>query len=135
MLPTEVIEIWNKTRNKKKFQIDLEVKGFKYIGCGKRSTVLSREDIDYVIKISDCGCVTRRFREPTLEQFRLPYIYTNGNRCIGIQKKAEVTPEGKYRAYEKILSEIPIEIDLYDFDVHQDNVGWLNGKPVIFDHT
>lgn len=134
MSPTQVIEIWQQTRNKKKFQDSLAQLGFKYHGCGKMSTVWTRDDVDYVVKIGT-GCVTHKFKEPTLEQFRLPYIYTNGNRCIGIQLKANTTKEDKYQAYKKISEEASMDIELYDYDIHQDNVGLLNGKPVIFDYV
>ncbi len=132
MTHDEVITIWNETRNKNKFKTLLKNFGFKTIGYGERSLVFSKKEIDFVVKVSD-GVVTRKFKEEDLEQFRLPYIYVNGNRNIAIQKKVtRRTKSSRYRAWAKIRDSVEANLEVYD--IHQDNVGWLDRKPVIFDY-
>src|SRR4051812_40441842 len=132
MTPEEIISIWNVSRNKQRFKTYLRSQGFQIIGCGERSVVLSKKSLDFVVKVSD-GVVVRKFREKELEKFRLPYIYVNGNRNIAIQKKVtRRTKASRYRAWAKIRDSVTTLLS--DYDIHQDNVGWLNRKPVIFDY-
>jgi hypothetical protein len=133
MSPDNVIALWHQTRNHEKFKKLLKQQGFKYLGCGRNSTVFARDDVNFVVKIGR-GCVTRKFKEPELEQFRLPYLYVNGNRNIGIQLRVRRDKKSKYRAFKRIQDATPPELQLYEYDIHQDNVGWLNRKPVIFDY-
>src|SRR6478736_8180071 len=132
MLPYQTIQLWNQTKNKRKFESLLIEKGFSVIGSGDRSLVFSRRDIDYVVKIST-GLVSRPFQNSILEKFRLPYIFLNGNHQIGLQLKASRrTKSSRYRAWKKIRDAANVDLDV--FDIHQDNVGWINRKPVIFDY-
>jgi hypothetical protein len=132
MSPDRVIQIWNATRNKKLFKRLLVEEGLKPVGCGERSLVFGNKSLDFIVKVSD-GVVTRKFREPDLERFRLPYLYTNGNRQIAIQRKANRrTKASRYRAWSIIRDAVKTPLDTYD--IHQDNVGWVDGKPVIFDY-
>ncbi len=129
----KIIRLWNETRNKKLFKKLLLAAGFSILGFGLRSIVFSKRKLDFVVKVSD-GVVTRKFKQPDLERYRLKYIYTNGNRNIAIQKKASCrTKASRYRAWAKIRDSV--NANLEEFDIHQDNVGWLNGTPVIFDYT
>lgn len=133
MSPDRVIQIWNETRKHETFKERLQQEGFKYLGCGRSSTVFSRGDVNFVVKVGK-GVNTRKFKEPELEQFRLPYLYVNGNRNMGIQLKVNRNKKSKYRAFKRISDAVPPEIFLDTYDIHQDNVGWLNRKPVIFDY-
>ena len=133
MLPYQVIQLWQDTKHKETFKQKLSECGFKLIGCGERSVVFSKKGLDYVVKVSN-GLVTRPFKELDLEKFRLPYIYVNGNRQIGIQLKAtRRTTKSRYKAWVKIRDSV--DIPLATYDIHQDNVGWIDRKPVIFDYV
>lgn len=132
MSPSRVIQLWNETRNKSKFKESLLAAGLRKIGFGERSLIFSNKELDFVVKVSD-GVTTRKFKEPELEQFRLPYLFVNGNRHIAIQRKANCRTKAlRYRAWAMIRD--AANVDLMDYDIHRDNVGWVDGKPVIFDY-
>ena len=133
MSPERVIQIWFATRKHETFKKYLKEEGFKYLGCGRTSEVFTRRDVNFVVKVGK-GCVTRKFKEPELEKFRLPYLFVNGNRSVGIQHKVRRNKESKYRAFRIINNAVPPDVFLDNYDIHQDNVGWLNRKPVIFDY-
>ncbi len=133
MTPEQVIDVWYETKNKERFKAFLKECGFTCIGYGDRSIVLSKKCIDFVVKVSSNGIVTRKFKRPDLEKFRLPYLYVNGNRNIAIQQKVtRRTKASRYRAWSHIRDNV--DANLGDFDIHQGNVGWFKGKPVFFDY-
>jgi len=129
MTPQSIVKIWNKAKNKKDFEQKLTDRGFSYFGCGDNSVVYSKKDINFVIKVGKGVCTRKLPKE--LERFRLPYIYTNGNRQIAIQLKVDTSKTYEAR---KIIDSSCSRTNLLDYDIHQDNVGWLDGKPVIFDY-
>ena len=133
MSPTQVIQIWNESKNKQDFKTKLKQEGFVAIGSGRRSIVFSKPKLDYVVKVASTGGVpTRSFREPEIEQFRLGYLFLNGNRQVAIQRRVNCGKKAKYRAWARIQEST--DKDLYIYDVNQENVGILDNKPVIFDY-
>lgn len=103
------------------------------MGWGESSLVYSRKDVDFVVKVSSYLTDTP-LKNKILEKFRLPYLFVNRTKSVGIQLKASArTQSSRYKAWKKIRdAAVGINLDFYD--IHQDNVGWINRKPVIFDH-
>lgn len=133
MSPTQVIQIWNESKNKQDFKTKLKQEGFIAIGAGRRSIVYSKPKLDFVVKVASTGGVpTRKFKEPEIEQYRLGYIFLNGNRQIAIQQRVNCGEKAKYRAWKRIQE--GSGEDLYIYDINQENVGFLKNKPVIFDY-
>lgn len=133
MLYNQVVSIWNNSNDKKDFRKRLLKEGFIRIGAGRRAVVFSKPQLEYVVKIASVGGVpSRKFKEPELEKFRLGYLFLNGNRQVAIQRKAKRTTKSKYRAWARIRDSV--DRDISDYDIHHDNVGWIDGKPVIFDY-
>ncbi len=133
MSHTEIIHLWNESKNKQDFKTKLKEQGFVTIGSGRRSVVFSKPKLDFVVKVASAGGVaTRAFREPEIEKYRLPYLYVNGNRHIAIQPKVNCSKKNKYRAWDRIQGETSVE--LYIYDINQENVGMRKNKPVIFDY-
>jgi hypothetical protein len=127
-----IIKIWYESRRRDKFTSNLKKQGFCIVGYGDRSLVLSKPEIDFVVKVSD-RLPTRRFREPELEKFRLPYIFLSENKRMGIQAKVNVGRRAKYLAFRKINE--ATQADLAMYDIHLDNIGFLKRRPVIFDYV
>lgn len=133
MSPIKVINLWNESSNKNEFKAKLLKHGFKIIGFGAQALVFSKKSLDFVIKVTQNGGLpNRKFRETDLEQYRLGYLFLSDTRHVGIQKKVNRNKKSKYRAWAKIRD--AVEVHLEKYDIHQDNVGFLNRRPVIFDY-
>lgn len=133
--PSQIIKQWKRIRSRRRFESLLSREGWKRVGFGLDAVVYGIKEADFVVKLSD-GVPTRRFKEPSLERFRLGHVYVSPRRKFSIQRKvATRTSSSRYRAWKVINEAVEPEIDLLDYDIHQDNVGWLDGKPVIFDYS
>lgn len=131
MLPADVIKIWNKTKNEETFKEHLRDQGFKFLGSGLDSVVFTKPRIEFVVKVSEGVLPTHKIPHPKLEEYRLGYIFTNRQRSVGIQMR--VNRSNRYRAWARIRDSVDVNID--EFDIHQQNVGWYLGKPVIIDYV
>ena len=109
--------------------------GFTYLGEGTYSFVMSKPNSGYVIKFSEYSYSKKKMNN-ILDKFVLPYIrvYRMSGVHIAIQKKIDMT--NLDIALEKIIERSGMskfQLDV-DFDVRESNIGWLRGKPVIFDY-
>ena len=107
----------------------LEKLKYKCIGDGAYKLVFSKKSVDFVAKIYHNGSIDDKLMQK--EDFS-PYIvesaYSDG--VIKIQAKANRANKNKaYKFFENIFGKEYCEI----FDIHSENVGWINNKPVIFD--
>lgn len=130
MPPQIIIDLWNESKNKKDFEEKLIERGFKCIGAGKYSAVYGCSRVNFVVKVG-LGVSTSKLPK-SLDKFRLPYIFTNGNRQIAIQQKVRI--ERQYEAQKLIRAACGDNIDIEDYDIHKENVGWFRGRPVIIDY-
>ena len=77
-----------------------------------------------------CSDINNIKDEYKLNKYTVKTYYTDG--CIAIQPKVKRNNKNKaYNFLEERLGKDYCEI----FDVHPDNVGWLDNKPVIFDYV
>jgi len=107
----------------------LEKIKYKCIGDGTYKLVFSKKSVDFVVKIYHNGAIDDKLIQR--EDFS-PYIvestYSDG--AIKIQAKASRASRNKaYKFFENTFGKEYCEI----FDIHSENVGWINNKPVIFD--
>lgn len=105
--------------------------GMDYVGDGYYKTVYSKDSIDFVVKIhweglcDDTGWSRLRFAKDYLKPlFR--------NRWVSIQPKVATNVSSQERAYDFFVEKYGDRY-LDQYDVHEENVGCRNGKPVIFD--
>ena len=127
--PKSVISLWNKSRNKKDFENKLRSKGFACIGAGRYSAVYGSNRANFVVKVG-LGVTTRKLPKE-IDKFRLPYIFTNGNRQVALQVR--VSTNRQYEALKEI-KQATDRVNIADYDIHKANVGWYQGKPVIIDY-
>jgi hypothetical protein len=115
---------------KKMFIRNLKDGGCKCIGEGAYKLVLSKEDFDFVVKIYHTGAIDDKCdnRLKLMRYYLKPYYKSP---LISIQPKVKLSK--KHNAF-KLLETILGEDYCRKFDVHADNVGWLNNAPVIFDY-
>ncbi len=105
--------------------------GMEHLGSGYYKTAYSKDSCDFVVKVhwqglrDDSGWSKARFAKYYLK----PWFR---NQWISIQPKATFTPELGQEAYEFFVEKYGAGY-LYNWDVHEANVGYRNGKPVIFD--
>jgi len=117
------------SRAKEYFVEKLEKHTYKCIGAGTYKLVFSKKSVDFVVKIYHNGSIDDKLMQ---EEDFSPYIvesaYSDG--VIKIQAKASRAKRNKaYKFFENIFGKEYCEI----FDIHSENVGWINNKPVIFD--
>ena len=143
-----VIELWreckenalmwdaNNVRNsldikfaKKNFIKKLKKLNFKIIGDGTFKLVLSKKSIDFVVKIYHNGSVDDKLdKRYKFSKYFIDPIYFDG--AISIQKKANrKNKKTAKNFFEKKFGKTYCEI----YDIHSENVGWINNNPVIFD--
>ena len=116
---------------KETFIKKLEENNFQCIGEGAYKLVFSKKSIDFVIKIYHTGSIDdREDKRFKLTKYCVkPYYKCN---CICIQPKAKRNAKNKaYKFLEERLGKDYCEL----FDIHQENVGWIDEKPVIFDYV
>jgi len=131
MSPAEVIKLWKSIEQEKQFKDALKESGFRYIGSGLESVVYAKPRSEFVVKVCDGRIATHKLKDPQLEKYRLGYIFTNRRKSVGIQMR--VNRSNRYRAWAQIRDSV--NTDLSEFDIHQQNVGWYKGKPVIIDYV
>lgn len=131
MSPDKIIEIWKSTQNQEEFRKLIKQEGFIYLGKGLDTKVYGHKKAEFVVKISRDKLPTRKFKEPALEEFRLGYLYINRGRNVGLQQR--VQRKNRLKAFNKICENA--NIDLIQYDIHIQNVGWLDGKPKIIDYV
>jgi len=116
---------------KELFISSLESKNFKCIGDGGYKLVFTKRSVDFVVKIYHTGSIDDkedgRFK---LSKYTIKPWYRD--KYIAIQLKAIRT--NKHKAYKIIESKLGSDYCEL-FDVHPDNVGWLNNEAVIFDYV
>ena len=144
----KVIELWRKAKQesigydvngidnginfslaKDKFIEKLEKAKYECVGDGAYKLVFSKKSVDFVVKIYH----NRSIDDKTDERFKLAKFFikpTYSDGVISIQQKAKRTNKNKaYKFFEDLFGKDYCELH----DIHQDNIGWLNNKPVIFD--
>lgn len=105
--------------------------GMEHLGDGYYKTVYSKDSCDFVVKVhwqglrDDSGWSKSRFAKYYLK----PWFR---NQWISIQPKAVFSTELGKEAY-KFFAEKYGHKYLSMWDVHEENVGYRNGEPVIFD--
>ena len=116
---------------KELFITHLENGGYRCIGDGAYKLVFSKRSVDFVVKVYHTGAVDDKpNKKYKLNKYTVKTYYTDG--CIAIQPKVKRNNKNKaYNFLEERLGKDYCEI----FDVHPDNVGWLDNKPVIFDYV
>ena len=107
----------------------LEKAKYECVGDGAYKLVFSKKSIDFVVKIYHNGSVDDKTDERfKLAKFFIKPTYSDG--VISIQQKAKRINKNKaYKFFEDLFGKDYCELH----DIHQDNIGWLNNKPVIFD--
>ena len=119
------------TLAKELFIKKLEAQNFQCIGDGAYKLVFSKKSIDFVVKIYHTGSIDDREdkRFKLSKYWMKPYYRCT---CISIQPKVKRTNKNKaYKYLEERLGKDYCEL----FDIHPDNVGWSEDKPVIFDYV
>jgi hypothetical protein len=119
------------TLAKELFIKKLEANNFQCIGEGAYKLVFSKKSVDFVVKIYHTGSIDDREdgRFKLTKYCVKPYYRCS---CISIQPKVKRTAKNKaYQFLEERLGKDYCEL----FDVHQENVGWIDNKPVIFDYV
>jgi hypothetical protein len=108
---------------------ELENGGYKCIGEGAYKLVFSKKSLDFVVKIYHTGSIDdREDKRFKLTKYCVKPYYKC--KCICIQPKVKRNKKNKaYKYLEERLGKDYCEL----FDVHPDNVGWIDNKPVIFD--
>jgi len=116
---------------KESFIRHLENGGYECIGDGAYKLVFSKKNIDFVVKIYHTGSIDdRQDKRFKLNKYWVKPYYKCG--CISIQPKVKRNAKNKaYKFLEERLGKDYCEL----FDVHPDNVGWVDDKPVIFDYV
>ena len=114
---------------KERFAKKLIEQKFEWIAEGSYKKVFSKKSIDFVVKIYNSGIIDdkkdKRFK---LDKYCVDSIYFDG--AILIQPKVKRNKKNKaYEFFEKKWGKHYCELH----DVHQENIGWLNNKPAIFD--
>jgi hypothetical protein len=114
---------------KKSFIKKLKKLKFHVIGDGTFKLVLSKKSINFVVKVYHNGSIDDKINEDCkFKEYFIEPTYSDG--AISIQAKAKRNATTKaYKFFEKMFGKSYCEV----FDIHPENVGWLNGKPVIFD--
>ena len=107
----------------------LEKAKYECVGDGAYKLVFTKKSLDFVVKIYHNGSVDdktdRRFK---LAKYFIQPEYSDG--VISIQQKAKRSNKNKaYQFFEDLFGKDYCELH----DIHQDNIGWINNKPVIFD--
>lgn len=107
----------------------LEAKNFECIGEGAYKLVFSKKSVDFVVKIYHTGSIDdREDKRFKLTKYCVKFFHKDA--YISIQPKVKRNSKNKAYIYlEKKLGKHYCEL----YDVHPDNVGWLNNKAVIFD--
>lgn len=114
---------------KKNFIKKLEKLKYHLLAKGTFKSAFTKKSIDFVIKIYHNGSVDDRLQEESLfAKYFIRPTYFDG--AISIQRKAKRINKNKaYKFFENIFGKDYCEL----YDIHPENVGWLNNKPVIFD--
>jgi hypothetical protein len=138
----EILSIWqdcqkistynkqlDKAHAKKRFIQKLKNLNYKIIGDGTFKLVLSKKSVDFVIKIYHSGSIDdQQTNDLNFKDYFLKPIYFDG--MINIQQKVKRNCKKKaYEFFEKRFGKVYCEIN----DIHSENVGWIDDKPVIFD--
>ena len=102
---------------------------FNCIGEGTYKLVFSKRSVDFVVKVYSNGSVDDKLlNEEDFSPYIIESLYSDG--AIKIQAKASRARKNKaYKFFENMFGKEYCEI----YDIHAENVGWINGKPVIFD--
>jgi hypothetical protein len=112
-------------------------KRFSVIGSGQESVVFSRKGFDYVIKLQHNPFNNSGTKVDIPDSVH--FIPTKVIECrsfnIIIQKKVDHTVCGKYYTYQKRFEKFRLfmEKKFSVSDIHDENVGIVNGRMVVFD--
>ncbi len=116
------------------FRCIAETLGLEKIGGGVHKVAYSMPDLPFVVKIhEEEEYVDFDSPDPDRTPFAHKVVrHTFQDRMLIIQPKVDDSYEAGSDAYGQLKKEYGFEL-LNEYDVHQGNVGLLNGEAVIFD--
>ena len=116
------------------FRSIAETLGLERIGSGTYKVAYSMPDLPFVVKIHDEEeYVDLDSSDPDRTPFAHKIVrHTFQDKMLIIQPKVDDSWQANEDAYEQLEKEYGQEL-LNQYDVHQGNVGLLDGKAVIFD--
>ena len=114
---------------KDNFIKNLEQIKYQCSGEGTFKLVFTKKSVDFVVKIYHNGSIDDKIDSRyKFSKYFIEPIYSDG--AISIQPKAKRINKNKaYKFFEDMFGKDYCEL----YDIHSENVGWLKGKPVIFD--